>query len=94
MFKDSKKYEKTGPNDRKFTWAEKESLDDLEKPERIKQIKENYEKAKLQIEKYKKNTRLSDKTWNTNIGVMKNYDEVQWQADEDDMLDACTICTL
>ena len=94
LFEKSKTYEKTGPNDKKFTWAEKESLNDLEQPERIKQIKENYEKVKLQLEKYKKNKRLSDKTWNTNIGVMKNNDEVQWQADEDDMLDACTICTL
>ena len=79
---------------KKFTWAEKESLNDLEKPERIKQIKENYEKVKIQLEKYKKNKRLSDKKWETNIGTMKNNDQIQWQADEDDMLDACTICTL
>ena len=51
LFDKSKTYEKTGPNDKKFTWAEKESLNDLEKPERIRQIKDNYEKVKMQLEK-------------------------------------------
>ena len=46
------------------------------------------------MEKFKKNKRLSDKSWSTNIGKVKDNDEIQWQADEDDMLDACTICTL
>lgn len=94
LFDKSKTYEKTGPNDKKFTWAEKESLNDLEKPERIRQIKDNYEKVKMQLEKYKKNKRLSDKKWETNIGSMQNNDQIQWQADDDDMMDACTICTL
>ena len=94
LFEKSKTYEKTGPDEKKFTWAEKESLDELERPERINQIKENYEKVKLQIEKYKKNKRLSDKKWNTNIAEVKNNEEVQWQADEDDIGDGCTICTI
>ena len=95
LYKDSKKYEKTGPNDKKFTWAERESLDDIEKPDRVKQILENKAKAEAQIEKFKKNKRLSEKSFNnTNIGKFENNDEIQLQADEDDMLDACTICTL
>lgn len=47
-FEEAKRYEKLAiDNDSPFTWSQGESLPDLEKPERVKQIKEDYEKRKV-----------------------------------------------
>lgn len=44
-FEEAKAYEKTAvENGSPFTWSERESLEDLEKPERIDQIKKDYER--------------------------------------------------
>jgi hypothetical protein len=49
LFEKAKAYEKTVPeNGIRFTWSEKESLEELEKPERIAQIKAVHEKRKLE----------------------------------------------
>tara|TARA_B100001250_G_scaffold414235_1_gene451443 strand:+ start:6493 stop:7329 length:837 start_codon:yes stop_codon:yes gene_type:complete len=54
-FEEAKKYEKTAiDNDSPFTWSEHESLLDLEKPERVAQIKEDYEKRLEKLKKTKK----------------------------------------
>jgi 3'-phosphoadenosine 5'-phosphosulfate sulfotransferase (PAPS reductase)/FAD synthetase len=46
-FEEAKRYEKLAiDNDSPFTWSQGESLPDLEKPERVQQIKEDYEKRK------------------------------------------------
>jgi hypothetical protein len=43
-FEEAKKYEKTAiDNGSPFTWAEGESLNELANPERVKQIKQDYE---------------------------------------------------
>jgi len=46
--------ELSSSNGVKFTWTERESLIELEKPERIKQIKEDYEKRRLRELKKRK----------------------------------------
>jgi len=51
-FEEAKSYEKFAVDgDSPFTWVEGESLDELTKPERIKQIKEDYE---IRLERAKK----------------------------------------
>ena len=46
-FEEAKRYEKRAiDNDSPFTWSQGESLIDLEKPERIQQIKDDFEKRK------------------------------------------------
>lgn len=46
-FEEAKRYEKLAiDNDSPFTWSQGESLPELEKPERVQQIKEDYEKRK------------------------------------------------
>lgn len=51
-FEEAKSYEKFAVNgDSPFTWVEGESLDELTKPERVKQIKADYE---LRLERAKK----------------------------------------
>jgi len=53
-FEEAKNYEKTAlEHGSPFTWCTKESLTELEKPERIKQIKDNYE-MRLQRARAKK----------------------------------------
>ena len=43
-FKEAKAYEKTALKDGSpFTWAEGESLEDIQRPERIEEIKKNYQ---------------------------------------------------
>jgi len=44
-FEEAKAYEKTAKDHGSpFTWSQKESLEDLSKPERVAQIKEDYKK--------------------------------------------------
>lgn len=46
-FEEAKRYEKLAiDNDSPFTWSQGESLNELEKPERVQQIKEDFEKRK------------------------------------------------
>lgn len=56
-FEEAKQYEKTAEKcGSPFTWSEKESLEDLSKPERIAQIKADYEKR---LEKAKKQRQVN-----------------------------------
>ena len=55
-FKNAKKMEKTAiDHGSPFTWCDGESLEDLSKPNRIKQIKEDHQKKNRVTEKKKKN---------------------------------------
>lgn len=46
-FEEAKRYEKLAiDNDSPFTWSQGESLNELERPERVQQIKEDFEKRK------------------------------------------------
>jgi 3'-phosphoadenosine 5'-phosphosulfate sulfotransferase (PAPS reductase)/FAD synthetase len=59
LFELAKTYEKFDPVTKvQYTWVDGESLDDLAKPERIKQIKEEYEKKQKQKASLKPNTPL------------------------------------
>ena len=54
-YEDAKSYEKHAlENDSPFTWVEGESLSDLEKPERVHQIKANYEERLLRAKSKRK----------------------------------------
>ena len=77
LFEKAKAYEKTVPeNGIRFTWSEKESLEELEKPERVAQIKSAHEKRKLEASNGpNKSSLLSD----------MNLDD-----DEDDL--PCMVC--
>ena len=51
-FEEAKSYEKTAlEHGSPFSWCDGETLDELEKPERAKQIIEDYEKRKLRAAK-------------------------------------------
>jgi hypothetical protein len=61
LFEEAKQYEKVDlENGEKYTWAASESLNELEQPQRIQKIKEEYQKRKNQNERKIKNTILSD----------------------------------
>jgi len=83
-FEEAKAYEKNAlEHGSPFTWTERESLLDLEQPERMKQIEENYE-ARLEREKklYHKNPLLPE-------DIPIDIDELYY-ADEGN--GACNIC--
>lgn len=51
-FEEAKRYEKTAEKcGSPFTWSEKESLEELSKPERVAQIKQDYEKRLERLKK-------------------------------------------
>lgn len=62
-----------------FTWSERESLTELEKPERVKAIKEEHQRRRLARERRAEDLTLA---------------EVFARADDEDEGDACLICTL
>jgi len=81
LFETAKAYErfdeKTGE---RYTWVQGESLEELAQPDRIVQIKENYEKRKLrEANSFKGNQKLND-LWNEDF--------------EDDEEASCNICHL
>ena len=56
-FEEAKRYEKNAiDNDSPFTWSERESLIELEKPERTQQIKDDYDKR---LEKLKRTRKIN-----------------------------------
>ena len=79
LFELAKGYEKFNPEtEERFTWSQGESLEELAKPERVAQIKENTEKAKASKKNEKPNRRL--------IEILTDvYD------DEDDE-EPCLVC--
>jgi len=81
LFEQAKKYEKEDPvTGERYTWCQGESLDELVRPERIAQIKENYELRKArEANAFKGNQKLKD----------------VWGEDPDDGEDlSCNICHL
>jgi hypothetical protein len=62
-FEEAKAYEKDAlESGSPFTWSQGESLNDLTKPERIKQIKDDYEKRVLKLKSKKKQNPLRPDT--------------------------------
>lgn len=82
LFDQAKLYEKEDPiTGTRFTWMQDESLEELEKPERIAEIKEEYEKRKTRIlNEFKGNQKLMDIWAEDNWG--------------DDIELPCTLCHL
>ncbi len=82
LFDQAKLYEKEDPiTGKQFTWMQGESLEELEKPERVAEIKEEFEKRKIRIlNEFKGNQKLMD-IWS----------EDNWG---DDIELPCTLCHL
>jgi 3'-phosphoadenosine 5'-phosphosulfate sulfotransferase (PAPS reductase)/FAD synthetase len=59
LFEEAKKYEKVDPvTGQRYTWVDGESLEELAKPERIRQIKKEYEQRQRERAAFKPNTPL------------------------------------
>lgn len=70
-FEEAKKYEKTAVNSGSpFTWSERESLEELAQPERVQQIKDDYEKRIIRLRQQQLNNPLKD---NQNIDIDELY---------------------
>jgi 3'-phosphoadenosine 5'-phosphosulfate sulfotransferase (PAPS reductase)/FAD synthetase len=79
LFDKAKKYERTDPlTGEKYTWVDGESLVELALPERVKQIKEEYERRKATESRLMKDATLS-KVFQTDYG---------------DVTPGCLICHL
>lgn len=87
QFEYAKSLEKTSDkNDSPFTWIKDESLAELEKPERVKEIKKNYEK---QLERLKK--KKAEKI--NNNPFLKGEDiQIEQNISQDDVSSSCLIC--
>ena len=87
QFEYAKSLEKTSDkNDSPFTWIKDESLTELEKPERVKEIKKNYQK---QLERLKK--KKTEKI--NNNPFLKGEDiKVEQNISQDDVSSSCLIC--
>ncbi|PAX99842.1 hypothetical protein CKO50_19215 [Pseudoalteromonas sp. HM-SA03] len=82
-FEEAKAYEKKAiENQSPFLWSQGESLEDLEKPQRIAQIKSDYEARKMREKKNKPVNPL-------HVGLELDMDELYF-ADEGN--GACNIC--
>jgi len=81
LYEQAKAYEKVDPKTGKqFTWNQRESLEDLEKPERMQQIKDDAEKALLNAKKKAPGSRL--------IQILRVADDLE---DEES---GCLVCHL
>ena len=89
-FEEAKSYEKLAKDhDSPFTWSEGESLSDMEKPERVKKIKEDYEirKARWKANKAKRDLLA----WAKEDRHYQQEDEVD-EIYGDQIGHACIIC--
>ena len=87
QFEYAKSLEKTGNNgESRFTWIHEESLTELEKPERVEEIKKNYQK---QLERLKK--KKAEKI--NNNPFLKGEDiQIEQNISQDDVSSSCLIC--
>lgn len=84
-FEEAKKYEKTAlEHNSPFTWVQDEPLTELEKPERIAEIKADFEKRKQREKKNKKVNPLR-----TQLIEVIDYDDLYL---EDEGGGACLVC--
>jgi 3'-phosphoadenosine 5'-phosphosulfate sulfotransferase (PAPS reductase)/FAD synthetase len=81
LFELAKGYEKVDPSSGvRYTWSQSESLDELERPERIAEIKKKHEENR--------------KAASSNVAGQKLYQILGAALDEDDDTEPCLICTL
>lgn len=81
LFEEAKKYEKLGENgDAGFTWSQRESLSELERPERMGQIVSQHELSISREKSRRRNARLVD--------VFADV------LDEEDDAEPCLVCQL
>ena len=81
MFEKAKAYEKIDPETgERYTWSEKESLEELADPERVADIKEKHEKAMKSNAATMKGQRL--------------YQILGATLDDEDDTEPCLICHL
>jgi 3'-phosphoadenosine 5'-phosphosulfate sulfotransferase (PAPS reductase)/FAD synthetase len=83
LFEQAKAYEYANQkNGQPFYWSGSESLNDLEQPDRMEQIKRNWEESRERKKRLRKNRTL--------LHVLGGRDE----EDEDEETDACLICQI
>lgn len=84
-YEEAKRYEKLAiDNDSPFTWSQGESLHELERPERVQQIKEDFEKRKAR--------HLASIKPNPLRPVIMNHEDIDDIFLEDEGGGACIIC--
>lgn len=82
LYEQAKNYEKTDPvTGKRFTWNQRESLEELEQPERMAQIKADTEKALANAKKKSPGKKL--------LHILEVLDEEEGVEDE-----SCLICQL
>jgi 3'-phosphoadenosine 5'-phosphosulfate sulfotransferase (PAPS reductase)/FAD synthetase len=82
LYEKAKEYEKTDEDGERFTWSDTESLDELEQPERIEEIKKRHAKRKERLRKSR-----------PNMTLMEQLFEDEARDLEDDAM-GCNICHL
>ena len=88
-FEEAKDLEKTALNhDSPFTWTEEESLDKLEKEERISQIKDDYAKRLERNKKKNKKKKCRNAIQHNNVNVV-DIDEIYGVSE---VSGSCVIC--
>jgi 3'-phosphoadenosine 5'-phosphosulfate sulfotransferase (PAPS reductase)/FAD synthetase len=81
LFISAKNYEKTDcESEERFTWTQNESLEELQKPERIQQIKKNFDKKK--------------NSFNGNTSLKKNLESILLDVYVDEDNESCLVCHL
>ena len=81
-FDEAKSYEKLAKDhESPFTWVEGESLEELEKPERVEKVKKDFANRKRK--------ELEKKKYHPILGKLEDYDE---EFMESDISHSCIIC--
>jgi hypothetical protein len=83
LFEQAKAYEKQSVlHGEEFFWSQRESLEDLERPERVAEIKTNWEANQARKSQQKRNVRLVE-----SLGGLRS-------SEEPDEPDGCLICSI
>jgi len=84
-FEEAKAYEKLAKeHDSPFTWSSGESLEELEKPDRMKEIEEDFERRKEQAKAHEPHNFLQDE-----VSEFTDFDDLYG---EDEGAGACLVC--
>jgi 3'-phosphoadenosine 5'-phosphosulfate sulfotransferase (PAPS reductase)/FAD synthetase len=72
LYEKAKEYEKTGEDGERFTWDSRESLDELEDPERIAEIKERDEKRRERLAEQRSDQTLMEQFFEDEVRDMED----------------------
>jgi hypothetical protein len=77
-FEEAKRYEKNAlDHGSPFTWTERESLKELEKPERVEQIKADYDKRMKRLQEKRPTNALRARLEDADIDEVYGVDEAE-----------------